>query len=431
MDKIEQIALEVSDPESTRYGQHLSAENVRDLVSNPIGSNAVMDFLAKSDVEIIRRSEMGDYIKAEAPISTWEAMFSTTFFTFDRHNTDGSFTSFVRSHEYTLPAEISEHVSLVLNTVQMPLRVRHPHRSDAPALASGPAPIVTGSVTPALLNKYYNVASNGGKNLGSQSVYETINQDYSPDDLSLFQKNFGLPVEAIAQDIGGFNLSTTCTKSPDDCGEANLDVQYLMAVAQEVPTIYYYEDSSDDTFLLLWIADLGSMKSPPLVNSISYGSEESELTASYVAQFDKGAAILASRGITVTVSSGDDGAGGTNVRSGSKYCSYSPEWPTSSPYVLSVGATQGPESNSAEVVCSSKTGGVISSGGGFSNFYTQPSWQTDAVNGYLSYIAKNPASAPSAGYTKTGRAYPDISVLGYNYYLTLGGKWVQESGTVS
>ena len=36
----------------------------------------------------------------------------------------------------------------------------------------------------------------------------------------------------------------------NDCLEANLDVQYLMAVAQNVPTTYYYVDATG-TFLLI------------------------------------------------------------------------------------------------------------------------------------------------------------------------------------
>jgi subtilase family serine protease len=37
-------------------------------------------------------------------------------------------------------------------------------------------------------------------------------------------------------------------------------------------------------------------------------------------------------------------------------------FPASSPYVTAVGATQGPESGTAEIVCTSDAGGVITTG---------------------------------------------------------------------
>lgn len=140
-------------------------------------------------------------------------------------------------------------------------------------------------VTPALLNRYYNIHSNDGGNRGSQAVYETIGQTVSPSDLTLFQKKFGLPVQAMAHIIGGHSNNHACqTNHGNDCIEANLDVQYLMAVAQSVPTTYYYWAGED--FLLEWILQVAEMTAPPLVFSISYGADEVQLPPSYGAQFD-------------------------------------------------------------------------------------------------------------------------------------------------
>ena len=55
--------------------------------------------------------------------------------------------------------------------------------------------------------------------------------------------------------------------------------------------------------------------------------------------------------------------------------------PPCSPYVLAVGATMGIESGVAETVCMSDKGGVITSGGGFSNYYPTPAWQAAQVRG--------------------------------------------------
>lgn len=269
--------------------------------------------------------------------------------------------------------------------------------------------------------------------MGSQSVYESIDQNYSPDDLTGFQENFDLPVEPVAEDIGGFDSSDGCGLSPDttpgDCGEANLDVQYMMAVSQVTPTIYYYVDEEDD-FLLEWSADLLDSADPPLVNSISYGCEETDIDEGYAQTADSMFIMLAARGVTIVASSGDDGAPGYNARYNDSACGYSPEWPASSPYVLSVGATQGPESDDPEIACASNTGGVITSGGGFSNLYKIPSWQVNTVEGdYFSYINVNQLQ-PANGYNVSGRAYPDVSLLGFDYNVLINGTWYLESGTV-
>lgn len=209
-------------------------------------------------------------------------------------------------------------------------------------------------------------------------MYESLSQYFSPSDLTQFQINFQLPVEPMAADIGGFNSTEACLLYPGNCGEANLDVQYLMAVSQLTPTTYFYVDS-EDNFLLSWAMTLLNMTDPPLVNSISYGCLESEVDQAYAETFDFVAILLAARGVTIVVSSGDDGAPGYMARISASYCGYSPQWPASSPYVLSVGATQGPEYDDAEIACASNTNGVITSGGGFSNLYPLPYWQDDQV----------------------------------------------------
>jgi tripeptidyl-peptidase-1 len=69
------------------------------------------------------------------------------------------------------------------------------------------------------------------------------------------------------------------------------------------------------------------------------------------------------------------------------------------------GATQGLESNAAEIVCQSDLGGVITSGGGFSEYYPRPTWQTDSVEAYFNLSSGLDLESFSSG----GRAYPDVS----------------------
>lgn len=88
-----------------------------------------------------------------------------------------------------------------------------------------------------------------------------------------------------------------------------------------------------------------------------------------------------------------------------------PDYPASSPFVTAVGGTttEGLFELGVEVVNSL-------SGGGFSNFYSAPSWQTDAISKYLSTAKDLPA--PSF-YNRTGRAYPDVSALSSGFTVVI------------
>ena len=85
----------------------------------------------------------------------------------------------------------------------------------------------------------------------------------------------------------------------------------------------------------------------------------------------------------------------------------------------------------AETVCTSTFGGVITSGGGFSDVSeraTLAPWQSAAVDKYLS--SANAAAYPPLSYfNPSGRAYPDVATYGSNYFVYLAGRITRESGT--
>jgi len=75
----------------------------------------------------------------------------------------------------------------------------------------------------------------------------------------------------------------------------------------------------------------------------------------------------------------------------------SPEWPTSSPYVTSVGSTTFAIVNGSTVEKSTSW-----SGSGFSTLYKRPSYQNDVVENYL----KQEGLPPKNMFNQQGRAYP-------------------------
>lgn len=419
IDKLESLLFEVSDPKNEKYGKYLNRAEVANLTANAEATEFISKYLNQNGVKILKTTPHGEYITAKASIEQWERMFATTFYTLN--HVEKVMKPVIRAPHYSIPTELAEHVAAVFNTVQIPPRAAGKKaltlKSDAPAKA--------GSITPAVLNSYYEITSNTGSVKASQCVFESLGQYYSPSDLTLFEENYNLPKEAVATDIGGYVSDSECVDDANNCIEANLDVQYLIAVSQVTPTTYWYEDAADS--FLAWIQAVAASDAPPLVNSISYGAIENELPKSMANAFNTEAMKLGVQGVTILVSSGDDGVANFQARTNPKKCGYNPSFPASSPYVTAVGATQGAESGNPEIACTSDQGGVITTGGGFSTIFKAPSYQTSAVSGYFAALDRN--QQPVSGYVTTGRGYPDVAMAGLNYEVVVGGKTYQVSGT--
>lgn len=209
----------------------------------------------------------------------------------------------------------------------------------------------------------------------------------------------------------------------NNCLEANLDVQYMMAVAQSVPMTYYY----DEDWMLGFVKSVAEMADPPKVISISYGGGEAQ-SPSYFQTFDTEAMKLGIMGVTLVASSGDDGVASFLARDRPIACGYRPSFPASSPYVTAVGGTFGPEDGTSEVACTSDAGGVITTGGGFSDMYGTPSWQQTQVTNYFNQV-KGTNVAPAPGYNANGRGYPDVSALAASYAVMAAGNLTSVYGT--
>merc|ERR1719253_1066494 len=99
---------------------------------------------------------------------------------------------------------------------------------------------------------------------------------------------------------------------------------------------------------------------------------------------------LGAMGVSVFVSSGDDGVANFGCTSASQ-CAYNPSYPATSPYVTAVGATYAASwetPGQGEIVCQANVDNAqITSGGGFSTIFKAPSYQTSAVEGYFQNVA--------------------------------------------
>ena len=470
---------DISDPSSSNYGHYLSRSAVADMTVQEGLPDKIVQTLHALALEAgldndlsVHIESFGDYVIARAPVRTWERLLQTKFYVFNHKDLYGAphRKPFVRALQYTMPAALAPFVESIQNTVQFPSRIMPKwtspgreisRRSRSPDLQCNKhkfdnlnpqKPILhqmPGFVTPARLNAYYKIDSNNGSHLASQSMYESDDQNYSPADLLEFQNVFGVFNRTKVRDVGHHNVSKVCGEPTGQCGEANLDIQYMMAVSQRTPTWFIAQNGNSsydgDFWMVIFLRTLMNMTAPPLVNSVSYGAQEPEQSLSSIHAFEAAALKLAVMGVTVVISAGDDGVHSSSARAGSggsNNCGYSASYPATSLYVISVGAVQGPESRLAPnssylpaTVCSSAAGGIITGGGGFSSYIQMPEWQRPTVDGYFAKLA--PWQRPAPGYNypggnsgptgvgptgkplniTSGRAYPDVSLLGYNYIV--------------
>jgi len=65
------------------------------------------------------------------------------------------------------------------------------------------------------------------------------------------------------------------------------------------------------------------------------------------------------------------------------------------------------------------------SGGGFSNYFAQPSYQSTAVSSFLTKLGSTNAGL----FNVSGRAYPDVSAQGENFQVVVGGRVESVAGT--
>jgi len=157
---------------------------------------------------------------------------------------------------------------------------------------------------------------------------------------------------------------------------------------------------------------LNNQANPEKVVSVSFGTAGDE-NWDTVSQLDNEIQLLGVKGVTVMFASGDNGVGcnrGVNE----------PDFPNS-PHILMVGATD-----------ANPTGGEISaklSSGGFSDDYPVQDWQSGEVAAFFTAATAAGTLPPANQYNKSGRGFPDISAIGVNLPIVVGGKVESGSGT--
>ena len=280
----DEILMEVSDPESKKYGKHLTAEEVircpslartaRLILAQIIelfapaqeSIDAVHNWLVSSGIESSRiaLSRGRNWLNVNASITEVEALLKAEYKVYE-HSTG---QKHIACEEYSVPQNVSQHIDLIMPTVHFDTKIvgdpkQRIKKRDPQAFKPGSSenngflpkkgPTILGpgadadvapqpfalttcntQITPDCLRALYNF-TNGTLAKSSYAVVEYTPQAYLQTDLNLFYSNLAREIPSgnapMFDSIDG-GVDQTTTQSFDDNGESDLDLQYAIALGR-------------------------------------------------------------------------------------------------------------------------------------------------------------------------------------------------------
>ena len=408
-DMLEKLFWQVSNPDAPNYKEYMQVEEIAQHFGHSRSSlEPLLRWLKNSfaPATVSLPITMNAIFVRNAPVERVQKVFGIAL----REVISEEGTHLLRcvdtigSCELHVPSDLGTIVQLIEGIADFP-----------PSKQLSFSPVATDiNITPKELFAQYSVPKQVSVNCNrtAQAVAEfsgsNFVQSYNPVDLSTFQTTYNLLVQPVSK-LYGVNTPSEPT------GEASLDIQYVMAMAQGVPTWFWGETGS----FLNYLIHVANEPNGPLVHSISYSiGDEDDLSRDHMDLLNQHFQMIALRGISLIWASGDDGTGNTGVFGCGEFV---PGFPASSPYVTSVGATSFTKgsSSSPQSDLPFEQHAATYSGGGFSNTFPRPAYQDLFVK---NYFAENKNTLPPAQYyNASGRGYPDVAVAGTNFLIFVGG----------
>ncbi|EXJ63880.1 hypothetical protein A1O7_00215 [Cladophialophora yegresii CBS 114405] len=475
--------LRISDPTSPDYGQHLSAEDVvRMFEHEPKTVFHVVEWLGKSGIDQsrVQLSYGGDRLTLNLRVQEAARLLETTFY-HQTHRETGR--KQIACQDYHIPESLAGSIDYILAASPVQTHKRIPRQQvvlNDRVTATAPLPLgCLKSTTLACLRALYRIPEDVPPHPNNSfGIFEPSWFSWVPEDLDKFFGQFQRDLVGHRPRVDAVNggyLQRNMTESIW-YQEPNLDFEYAMALTspQEVTNVqvgsygrtgnlhdmlaafdkYYCMTPGDKKYPITYppgcnatACDCGS-SSPPKVLSISWGWTEAAFTPNYLQRQCLEFLKLALMGTTVIVSASDYGTATNNgcgpfclddpTGSGTEG-RFSPMYPSSCPWVTSVGGTQmlqptdrriapAPTTNETAFRQKGTSGNTFSSGGGFSNVFLAPPYQISNVATYKDIEQEHLAEIQDR-FNSTGRGYPDVAVRADNYAIVSQGNWKLASGT--
>ena len=412
-------ALDAKRPGERTYMTRDQLRN--DYGSDPVAIAAIEKFAAAHHLVVTRNEPASARLGVGGTVADLSQAFGVKLLDYS-HPKLGDFHA--RTGPVMLPAELGDAITGVfgLNNQRVMHRLPRRHQSVDPRLAASAQSRPW--FIPTELAAIYNFPD---ADASSQCIglLEFGGGVEAADVTAYFQK-IGVPAPAI-QIVAVDGVGTDPSADPDSTGEVMLDVDIAGALAGGAKVAVYFSTFDEKGLVDILSTVINDSTNDPGVLSVSWGWDENQpfnngvlWSAAAIDHVNQSLLAVAQLGITVCVSTGDDGAE-AQVQDGHAHVNF----PATSPYVLAVGGTtlharKGANGQMAVTEMVWNDGPGSGTGGGVSDLTPAPGWQE----------GKTPRSLNPGNFA--GRAIPDVAANAdpaTGYLVMNGGKLGIVGGT--
>lgn len=435
---------DINRPRSLNYHRYLTPSQFAQVFSPaPAVYDALVQYLTAAGFTITKTYQHRLLIVFSGSVGLAERVFHVSINTYTSPNGQSFYSN---SSDPQLPVALAQNVQGIsgLNNAAHYTHAPIPTRRIVPPAHSSPHPndcLGTGSsyYLPSQFASGYNL--NGLYNQGYHGEGQTIAlmefDTFLLSDIQLYIGCYGQS-NAIIQTV----VTHGPVNSDDGMLEVELDAELVLSAAPALGQLRVYEASNDSnsTGLNSMLAQI--VQDAPAVISDSWGACETSVGQSEAQVEANFFAAAAAQGQSIFVSSGDDGSEGCyNPNDPSPNSNLVANDPATQSYITAVGGTNltldSNNNYSTEAVWNDQGG---ASGGGISQFWTEPSsWQSapgvnngydqngSACNGPQGTICREEpdvslnADVYSHGYLAYCTAVQSPSCQGYGPWLDVGG----------
>jgi kumamolisin len=403
-------ALDTKLPGERRYMTRDQLKN--DYGSDPAAVEAIEKFAADHHLVVTKDERASARLGLGGTVANLSAAFGVTLFDYT-HPRLGDFHA--RTGPISVPTTLGDAITGVFGFNNHRALRRLPRKSQLSEMRPNAAAQSRPWFIPTELATIYNFPNANAQNqcIGLLEFGGGVEQS----DVAAYFQKIGVPAPNI-QIVAVDGVSTDPAADPDSTGEVMLDVDVAGAMAGGAKIAVYFSTFDEKGFIDCLSAVINDAANDPGVVSISWGWDENQpfnntvlWSPAAIDHVNQSLLAAAQLGITVCVSTGDDGSE-AQVKDGHAHVNF----PATSPYVLAVGSTTLHARKSAkgqtattEVVWNDGPGS--GTGGGVSDVTPVPSYQEGKV----------PRSMNPGNFA--GRAIPDVAADAdpNTGYLTMSG----------
>src|SRR6266571_3862145 len=424
--ELDSLLNAISDPQSPQYHHYLTPEQFDQLFApTPDQVQQVVAFLHSQGLTVTNIASDSLLIDATSSVGQVQQAFQTQINNYQ----SGDHTFYANATPPTIPASLSQVIvsvgGLDNSTHYHPLYHQFPssHRQKPATRLATP-----GGYGPKQLGDAYGATplqGLGSGNLGDGQTVAVFELDgYQQSDINQYLQNYNLGSPSITNVlVDGFDGS-----AGQGAIEVELDMEVVAALAPHANQVVYEGPNTTQGLNDTYNAIVSDSVHKPQITTISWGLCEASTGNAELDTLDGFFKKGAVQGISFYAASGDSGAYDCNDNN------LAVDSPADDPYITGVGGTNlqitssgnsyqyGSESVWSNPNDTQRSPRGSGSGGGISNHFAQPSWQTgqgtggsngkrqvpdvsadaDPASGYAVYCTVSNSGCPSSGWITVG-----------------------------